>query len=115
MKNRKKQISKINSCVSVWKKRMIAEKGFSEKYAEEIAIKCVKLIERMSYGNAMIAFYRQDGTYCMEQGTLVGYEKFFHKAYQITPNQLSIIYWNMNLHVWRRFMIENLMEWKAIV
>ena len=64
---------------------------------------------------SMIAFYKQDGTFCMEQGTLVGYEKFFHREYQNTPRQESIVYWSTEQHAWRRFMIGNLLEWKAIV
>ena len=67
------------------------------------------------HGHAMIAFHKQDGTSCLEQGTLVGYEKFFHRIYRITQEQESIVYWNMEQHAWRRFMIENLLEWKANV
>ena len=107
--------SKLEACKLVWKKRIVSEKGFSEKYAERIVQKCIELIERMQYGNAMIAFYKQDGTFCMEQGTLVGYEKFFHREYQNTPRQESIVYWSTEQHAWRRFMIGNLLEWKAIV
>ena len=29
----------------------------------------------MLYGNVMIAFHKQDGTFCLERGTLVGYGK----------------------------------------
>lgn len=102
---RKIDKSKIASCKLVWKKRIVSEKGFSEKYAERIVQKCIELIERMQYGNAMIAFYKQDGTFCMEQGTLVGYEKVFHREYQNTPRQESIVYWSTEQHAWRRFMI----------
>ena len=112
---RKIDKSKLEACKLVWKKRIVSEKGFSEKYAERIVQKCIELIERMQYGNAMIAFYKQDGTFCMEQGTLVGYEKFFHREYQNTPRQESIVYWSTEQHAWRRFMIGNLLEWKAIV
>lgn len=107
---RKIDKSKIASCKLVWKKRIVSEKGFSEKCAERIVQKCIELIERMQYGNAMIAFYKQDGTFCMEQGTLVGYEKFFHREYQNTPRQESIVYWSTEQHAWRRFMIGNLLE-----
>lgn len=106
---------KIISCKLVWKRRIVSEKGFSEKSAERIAQRCIELIERMQYGNAMIAFYKQDGTFCMEQGTLVGYEKFFHREYRSTARQESIVYWSTEHHAWRRFMIGNLLEWKAIV
>lgn len=112
---RKIDKSKIVSCKLVWKKRIVSEKGFSEKSAERIVQRCIELIERMQYGNAMIAFYKQDGTFCMEQGTLVGYEKFFHREYQNTPMQESIVYWSAEQHAWRRFMIGNLLEWKATV
>lgn len=69
--------SKLEICKLVWKKRITAEKGISDKCAEKIAQECIRLIERMLYGNAMIAFHRQDGTFCLEKGTLVGYENSF--------------------------------------
>ena len=59
--------NKTVSCKLVWKRRIVSEKGFSEKRAERIAQRCIDLIERMQYGNAMIAFYKQDGTLCMEK------------------------------------------------
>ena len=121
---------KLEACKLVWKKRIAAEKGISEKCAEKTAQSCIELIERMLYGNvqecikliehmlygnAMIAFHKQDGTFCLEKGTLVGYEKFFHREFNITAQQESIIYWSEEQKGWRRFMIGNLMEWKAIV
>lgn len=48
--------SKLEICKLVWKKRITAEKGISDKCAEKIAQECIRLIERMLYGNAMIAF-----------------------------------------------------------
>ena len=93
---------------------VIAEKDL-EKCAEKTVQSCIELIERMLYGNAMIAFHKQDGTFCMEQGTLVGYEKDFHREFKITSRQMSVVYWSMEQHAWRRFMIGNLLEWKAIV
>ena len=66
----------------------------SDKCAERIVQECIKLIEHMLYGNAMIAFHKQDGTFCLERGTLVGYEKFFHREFNITAQQESIIYWS---------------------
>ena len=112
---RKKNKKESNVCMLVWKKRIAAEKGIPEIYAERIAHKCMKLIERMLYGNVMIAFHKQDGTFCLEKGTLVGYEKFFHREFKITIKQESVIYWSEEQQEWRRFMIGNLLEWKAIV
>ena len=59
--------SKNLSCEEVWKRRMITEKGISEKCAEQIAQKVIKLTERMQYGHAMIAFHKQDGTFCLNK------------------------------------------------
>ena len=99
---------KLEACKLVWKKRITAEKGISDKCAERIVQECIKLIDRMLYGNVVIAFYKQDGTFCLERGTLVGYEN-------ITAKQESILYWSEEQKGWRRFMIGNLMEWRAIV
>ena len=107
--------SKLEICKLVWKKRITAEKGISDKCAERIVQECIKLIDRMLYGNVVIAFYQQDGTLCLERGTLVGYEKFFHREFNITAKQESILYWSEEQKGWRRFMIGNLMEWRAIV
>ena len=62
---RKIDKSKLEACKLVWKKRIAAEKGISEKCAEKTVQSCIELIERMLYGNAMIAFHKQDGTFCM--------------------------------------------------
>ena len=112
---RKMEKDKLTACKLVWKKRITAEKGISDKCAERIVQECIKLIDRMLYGNVVIAFYKQDGTFCLERGTLVGYEKFFHIEFNITAKQESILYWSEEQKGWRRFMIGNLMEWKAIV
>ena len=45
--------SKLEACKLVWKKRITAEKGISDKCAERIVQECIKLIERMIYGNVM--------------------------------------------------------------
>ena len=96
---RKLDKSKLEACKLVWKKRIAAEKGISEKCAEKTAQSCIELIERMLYGNAMIAFHKQDGTFCMEQGTLVGYEKDFHREFKITSRQMSVVYWLSLIHI----------------
>lgn len=112
---RKRSKKELNDCMSIWKKRIAAEKGISEISAEKIVQKCMELVKHMLYGNVMIAFQKQDGTFCLEKGTLVGYENFFHREFRFTVKQESVIYWSEEQHGWRRFRISNLMEWKAIV
>ena len=41
--------SKLEACKLVWKKRITAEKGISDKCAERIVQECIRLIERMLY------------------------------------------------------------------
>ena len=113
--NKKLDKNTISFFKSVWKRRIMAEKGISEKEAEKIVKKNIVAAERMLYGHAMIAFNKQDGTFCMEQGTLIGYEKFFHRKFILTAKQESIIYWSEEQQAWRRFMIGNLLDWKPIV
>lgn len=113
--SRKTDKKTISFFKSVWEKRIMTEKGFSEEEAKKIVKKNIEASERMLYGHAMIAFYKQDGTFCMDQGTLVGYEKFFHRKFTFTERQESIVYWSEERKAWRRFMISNLLEWKPIV
>lgn len=46
---RKIDKSKLEACKLVWKKRIAAEKGISEKCAEKTVQSCIELIERMLY------------------------------------------------------------------
>ena len=111
---RKIDKSKLEACKLVWKKRIAAEKGISEKCAEKTVQSCIELIERMLYGNAMIAFHKQDAT--SYTFFFVAYDPVvFHREFKITSRQMSVVYWSMEQHAWRRFMIGNLLEWKAIV
>ena len=112
MKRNKKR---SDDCMLIWKRRIAAEKGISEINAEKIVQKCIELVKHMLYGNVMIAFQKQDGTFCLEKGTLVGYEKFFHREFTLTVKQESVVYWSEEQHGWRRFRISNLMGWKAVV
>ncbi len=69
---RKIDKSKLEACKLVWKKRIAAEKGISEKCAEKTVQSCIELIERMLYGNAMIAdelrMPEEYKIYCREHG-----------------------------------------------
>jgi hypothetical protein len=49
----RKQVGKL--AISM-EKTYYCEKGISDKSAERIVQECIKLIEHMLYGNAMIAF-----------------------------------------------------------
>lgn len=54
------------------------------------------LIDHMQYGHALIAFYKQDGTFKLVKATLIHYENEFHRNYEITRVTGTIIFgtWN---------------------
>ena len=110
---------KLEACkLSSGKNVLLPKRGFRINVRERIVQECIKTKRRyVVLGNAV------DYAFCinrtvrgrLERGTLVGYEKFFHREFNITAQQESIIYWSEEQKGWRRFMIGNLMEWKAIV
>lgn len=81
---------------------------------EKIVQKCMELVKHMLYGNVMIAFQKQDGTFCLEKGTLVGYEKFFHREFKLTVKQESVVYWSEEQSRMEKIQNSNLMGWKAV-
>lgn len=103
------------TCKVVWKRRMMVEKKLPETDAAKMAQSCLELIEHMRYQHVMLVYYKQDGTFCLEQGTLIGYKNFFQHEYSISAQQTSIVYWNVRDQEWRRFRIGNLKEWKPIL
>lgn len=99
----------------LWKKRMMAEKELSEADAGWLAIRLSELIDYMQYGHALIAYHKQDGTFCLVTGTLIYYLGNFHYEYNVTRVHSTVVYWNVEKQGWRTFMLENLLEWKPIV
>lgn len=52
-----------------------ARKGLHRTVLEWMAERLEALIEYMQYGHAAVAYMKQDGTFKLVKGTLVGYEK----------------------------------------
>ena len=99
----------------VWKKRIVSEKGYSESIAERIAEKVKSLADYMQYGHAIIAYYRQNGSFQLVTGTLISYSKDFHRSYDMKQIHSTFIFWCMEEKGWRTFQIENFLDWKPIV
>ena len=109
----------------VWKKRIVSEKGYSETIAERIAEKVKSLADYMQYGHAIIAYYRQNGSFQLVTGTLISYSKDFHHSYDMKQKAETVpemkqvhstfIFWCMEEKGWRTFQIENFLDWKPIV
>lgn len=109
------RVEKKDPLIESWKRRIVEEKGCSETVAERISLRLKSLAEHMQYGHAVIAYYKQDGTFQMVTGTLRPYPQEFRQPYDILRVQGTFVYWNVEIQGWRTFLIENFLEWKAIV
>lgn len=105
---------KKDRLTEVWKKRIVSEKGYSESIAERIAEKVKSLADYMQYGHAIIAYYRQNGSFQLVTGTLISYSKDFHHSYDMKQIHSTFIFWCMEEKGWRTFQIENFLDWKPI-
>ena len=95
-----------------WKKRFMFEKGYSEECAEYMAQRLIDLIDHMQYGHVLVAFYKQDATFQLAKATLLPYENFFHRKYDVKRLEATVVYWDVDSQAWRSFQLENLLEWR---
>ena len=100
--------------VEKWKKRFMFEKEYSEKCAEYLARRLSGAISHMQYGNALIAFHKQDATFQLAKATLIPYESFFHRFYEMERIESTVVYWDVESQAWRSFQLENLLDWRPV-
>ena len=110
----KKNASLHEALRKLWKIRIMLEKGYTQTCAEWMAERIESLIDHMQYGHALIAFYKQDGTFKLVKATLIHYENEFHRNYEITRVTGTIIFWDVEQQAWRNFQLENFLEWRPI-
>lgn len=115
MKKRKKAASLNEALKKRWKIRIMLEKAYTEDAAQWMTDRIESLIDYMQYGYALVAYYKQDGTFRFVKATLLPYEGSFHRTYDIKRIEGHIIYWDVDLHAWRSFQLENFLEWKPVV
>ena len=87
-----------------WKKRFMFEKGYSEECAEYMAQRLIDLI----------AFHKQGTIFKMVKATLMPYESFFHRFYEMERIESTIVYWDVESQAWRSFQLENLLDWSPV-
>lgn len=112
--NKKKPASLHEATLNLWKIRIILEKNYMENCAAWMAGRIESLIDYMQYGQALIAYHKQDGTFKLVKATLIPYQKAFEKEYDITRIAGTVIYWDIELQEWRTFQLENFLEWRPI-
>lgn len=114
MRKSTKNASLHEALRKLWKIRIMLEKGYTQTCAEWMAERIESLIDHMQYGHALIAFYKQDGTFKLVKATLIHYENEFHRNYEITRVTGTIIFWDVEQQAWRNFQLENFLEWRPI-
>lgn len=97
-----------------WQMRIILEKEFTENTAAWMTQRLESLIDYMQYGYALVAYYKQDGTFQFVKATLLSYENHFHRKYDIQRIEAHVAYWDVEIQGWRSFQLENFLEWKPI-
>lgn len=115
MKQKKQAASQNEVLKANWKKRILLETNYTEQCAQWMAGRLEALIDYMHYGHVAIAYMKQDGTFCLVRGTLINYEKDFHKQHNPADIKSVVVYWNVDEQRWTSFLVENFMEWKIIV
>lgn len=95
-------------------KTVHVRKGYSEECAEYMAQRLIDLIDHMQYGYALIAFHKQGTIFKMVKATLMPYESFFHRFYEMERIESTIVYWDVESQAWRSFQLENLLDWSPV-
>lgn len=99
-----------------WAGQIVQEKGYTQATAGWMANRIEKLIDYMQYGHAVIAYRRaSDGEFHLVKATLIYYRYDFKREYEASRVQEAVMYWDVEERKWKRFRIENFLEWKAVV
>ena len=115
MKKSTKPASLHEALRNLWKARIMLNKGYSENCAKWMSERIEGLIDHIQYGYAVIAYYKQDGTFKLVKATLIPYEVGFRRKYEITKVTGTLVYWDVEQQAWRSFLLENFLEWRPVV
>ncbi|MGG6496820.1 UNVERIFIED_CONTAM: SH3 beta-barrel fold-containing protein, partial [Bacteroidetes bacterium 56_B9] len=79
MRKRKKPASIYEALRKKWRIRIMLEKNYTEDAALWMTDRIESLISHMQYGYALVAYYKQDGTFKFVKATLLPYERHFYR------------------------------------
>ena len=99
-----------------WIRHIVQEKGYAQTTAIWMAERIEALIEWMQHGHAVIAYRKAiNGEFQFVKATLVYYKYDFKREYEVSKVQEAVIYWDVEEQKWKRFRIENFLEWKKVI
>lgn len=108
-------VTKNDRAEALLKKKIAQRTDLSEDTVTWMAKRMVSLADYMQYGTALIAYHKQNCDFKLRRGTLIYYDGFFHRKYDIERIKNCFIYWDIDEQGWRTFQIENFLEWKPVV
>lgn len=120
MKNQKlghqqNHVTKCDRTEALWKKLIAERTDLSEETIVWMTQRILSLTDYMQYGTALIAYRKQNNEFNLRRGTLIYYDSFFHRKYDIERINNHLLYWDIEQQGWRTFLIENFLEWKPVV
>lgn len=120
MKNQKlghqqNHVTKSDRAEILWKKLIAERTDLSEVTITWMTQRILSLTDYMQYGTALIAYRKQNNEFRLRRGTLIYYDGYFHRKYDIERIKNHVVYWDIERQGWRTFLIENFMEWKPVV
>lgn len=99
-----------------WARQIVQEKGYTQTTAIWMAERIEALIDWMQHGYAVIAYRRAiDGEFQFVKATLIYYRYDFKREYEASKVQEAVMYWDVEEGKWKRFRLENFLEWKKTV
>ena len=117
-KSRLKELSSRKRCQSIkpnLEKIKVYARGWLNYYGIASMKNNIDDINGWLYHRIRMCIWKQDGTFKLVKGTLVGYEKDFGKQYDPMEIKNTVVYRDVEQQRWMTFKIENFMEWRAIV
>ena len=115
MRKTKTAVLKSEKMKNKWVRHIVYEKELCETSARWMAQRMETLLDYMQYGNALVAYYKQDGTFCLVRASLRHYEADFRRPFEPESVRSTLVYKDVDRQQWCTFRIENFLEWKPIV
>ena len=113
MKRNGKKASGREALKRRWAIRIRLEKNYSENSAVWMAGRLESLLDYMQYGQAAVAYRRQNGEFRLVRATLLPYEHAFGRQYDLRRVKGAVVYWDLERQAWDSFLLENFLEWKG--
>lgn len=109
--SKKKKRRTPESCIRQWKCWLINDCQYSTEKSDSLIKKLLLLLEHMQLGYAVFSYRRKTGEDMLVRGSLMYYQRDFHRRFKWKNLNHTIPYWDKELENWRVFDLANLQGW----